>query len=126
MPMPMPNFIILYVDAPLTSAAFYAALLGRAPAESSPNFAMFALDSGVMLGLWSKHAVEPRADFTGGGAEVAFAVEGGAARVDALHAQWLGDGLRILQAPTAMDFGYTFVAADPDQHRLRVFAPAGG
>jgi hypothetical protein len=29
----------------------------------------------------------------------------------------------ILQPPTAMDFGYTFLAADPDGHRLRVFAP---
>ena len=26
-------------------------------------------------------------------------------------------------APTAMDFGFTFVALDPDGHRLRVFAP---
>jgi hypothetical protein len=26
--------------------------------------------------------------------------------------------------PTKMDFGTTFVALDPDGHRLRVFAPA--
>jgi hypothetical protein len=31
--------------------------------------------------------------------------------------------LKIAQAPTAMDFGMTFVALDPDGHRLRVFAP---
>jgi hypothetical protein len=31
-------------------------------------------------------------------------------------------GLPIAQAPTAMDFGPTFVALDPDGHRLRVFA----
>ncbi len=32
--------------------------------------------------------------------------------------------LPIAQPPTAMDFGLTFVALDPDGHRLRVFAPA--
>jgi hypothetical protein len=33
-------------------------------------------------------------------------------------------GLRIIQEPVKMDFGFTFTAADPDGHRLRVFAPA--
>ena len=116
-----PNFFILYVDRPLASADFYAGLLGRAPVEASATFAMFALDSGVMLGLWSKHTVEPAAAAGGGGAEVAFAL-GGKEAVDALHADWRGKGLPILQAPVQMDFGYTFVAHDPDGHRLRVFA----
>jgi predicted enzyme related to lactoylglutathione lyase len=124
--VPTPNFIILYVDDPRRSAAFYATLLARAPAEASPTFALFALDNGVMLGLWSRHTVEPHAAFTGGGSEVAFAVDGGAQRVDSLHAQWQGAGVSILQAPVTLDFGYTFVALDPDQHRLRVFAPAEG
>ena len=48
-----PNFIIPYVKNPAQSAAFYAGLLGRPPVDSSPNFAMFALSSGVMLGLWA-------------------------------------------------------------------------
>jgi len=33
-------------------------------------------------------------------------------------------GLVIVQAPTEMDFGYTFVASDPDGYRLRVFSPS--
>ena len=37
---------------------------------------------------------------------------------------WAKLGLKILQEPTKMDFGYTFTAADPDGHRLRVFAAA--
>ena len=57
--MPDPNFVILYVDSPPASAAFYADLLGRPPVESSPTFAMFALESGVMLGLWARHTVQP-------------------------------------------------------------------
>ena len=49
-----PNFVILYVDDAASAASFYGGLLGRPPIESSPTFVMFALDSGVMLGLWTK------------------------------------------------------------------------
>jgi catechol 2,3-dioxygenase-like lactoylglutathione lyase family enzyme len=122
--MQSPNFFILYVDDPAKSAAFYQDLLGKAPIESSPSFAMFALDADVMLGLWSRHTVEPAARGTGGGHEVCFAVEG-RARVDELFADWSKRGLAIAQAPVELDFGYTFVALDPDQHRLRVFASNG-
>lgn len=120
--MQHPNFFILYVDQPLASAAFYAALLGRQPVEASPTFALFALESGVMLGLWSRHTVEPATTVGAGGSEVAFALESDT-QVNETHARWLAQGLPILQAPVRMDFGYTFVAQDPDGHRLRVFAP---
>ncbi len=116
-----PNFILLYVKNPIESAAFYGDLLGHGPIEASPTFAMFALKSGVMLGLWARHTVEPAA-MGQGGSELAFTV-GDAAAVAATHADWQRRGLPILQAPTRMDFGDTFVAADPDGHRLRVFAP---
>ena len=119
-----PNFIILYVDSPSASADFYAELLGKQPVESSPTFAMFALPSGVMLGLWSRHTVEPAAAPTlGGSSEVAFAVES-KSEVTALYDAWSGRGLRVAQQPVDMDFGHTFVALDPDGHRLRVFAAA--
>lgn len=116
-----PNFIILYVNSPITSAAFYADLLGRPAIEASPSFAMFALESGVMLGLWARHTVEPIPTTGGGGAEIAFALDDDAA-VDACFSAWSERGLSITQTPTRMDFGYTFVALDPDGHRLRVFA----
>lgn len=117
-----PNFFILYVDNPLSSAAFYSQLLGYEPAESSPTFAMFALNSGIMFCLWSKHTVEPKAVCAGGGSETAFALEGREAVLAAYDA-WKAQGLSILQKPTDMKFGYTFVALDPDGHRLRVFTP---
>ena len=118
-----PNFIILYVESPAVSAVFYAGLLGKSALEASATFAMFALKSGCMLGLWSKHTVTPAASASKGGAELAFAVADNAA-VDNLHASWAQRGLVIALAPVALDFGYTFVALDPDGHRLRVFAPA--
>lgn len=116
-----PNFILLYVEDAARSAAFYEDLLGMAPAEASSTFAMFPLESGVALGLWGRDGVEPKAGPTGG-SELAFAVENDAA-VTARHADWAERGLTILQKPVAMDFGFTFTAADPDGHRLRVFAP---
>ncbi|SMF01800.1 VOC family protein [Pseudogulbenkiania subflava] len=118
-----PNFVILYVDNPAVSAAFYAELFDRQPVEASPTFALFAFESGAKFGLWSKHTVEPTASTGGGGTELAFSVSGDEA-VDACHAEWSGRGLEIRQAPVRMDFGYTFVALDPDGHRLRVFAPS--
>jgi catechol 2,3-dioxygenase-like lactoylglutathione lyase family enzyme len=120
--MPDFSFVLLYVDNPPASAAFYADLLGRPPLDASPTFAMLPLAEKIMLGLWSKHTVEPAAT-TPGGHEVAFTVADADA-VNATFADWKKRGLPIAQAPTAMDFGHTFVALDPDGHRLRVFAPA--
>jgi predicted enzyme related to lactoylglutathione lyase len=116
------NFMLLYVDSPSASAAFYGSLLRREPVEVSPTFALFSLDSGLMLGCWSRHTVEPAATAAGGGGEVAFTVAT-AAEVDQTYQEWKELGLSILQEPTDMDFGRTFVALDPDGHRLRVFAP---
>jgi catechol 2,3-dioxygenase-like lactoylglutathione lyase family enzyme len=121
--VPDPNFVILYVDSPPASTAFYADLLGRPPIESSPTFAMFALESGVMLGLWARHTVQPAATGLTGSGELAFALDNPDA-VHSTHADWRKRGLAIVQPPTDMDFGRTFVALDPDGHRLRVFVPA--
>ena len=119
--MPNPNFLLLHVDSPEASAAFYAELLGHPPIETSPTFVMFALKSGIMLGLWSRHTVEPRAGAVGA-SELAFTVKDDAA-VDATCLHWKRLEVSILMEPTTMDFGRSFVAADPDGHRLRVFAP---
>ncbi|TNC09397.1 drug:proton antiporter [Methylobacterium terricola] len=120
--MLQPTYTLLYVDDPVASGRFYAALLGRAPIEAAPTFVLFAFEGGQKLGLWSRHSVAPAATATGGGAEIAVTVSDDAA-LDATHAAWVEKGVPILQAPTDMDFGRTFVARDPDGHRLRVFRP---
>jgi len=120
--MPDPNFVLLYVDTPEQSARFYAQLLEHDPIESSPTFALFKLASGSMLGLWSRHTVEPAANPVGG-SEVGFAVKDDAT-VERLHTQWSKWGITVIQPPKRMDFGYTFVTTDPDGHRLRVFCPS--
>lgn len=120
--MPDPNFVILYVADPVASAIFYTDLLERPPVEASPTFALFRLASGTMFGLWSRRTVEPAATAQPGAAEIAITVAADG-DVDRLHDAWRGRGLAIAQGPAAMDFGRTFVALDPDGHRLRVFAP---
>ena len=119
--MPDINYVLLYVDNPPASATFYADLLGRPPVDVSLTFALFAMTSGLMFGLWSKHGVEPKPVGNAASSEIAIKVDDADA-VRATHADWVKRGLPIAQAPAAMDFGTTFVALDPDGHRLRVFS----
>ncbi len=66
------QYFLLYVDSPATSANFYSRLLDKPPVELNPTFALFILDNGVKLGLWSRHSVEPATQVTGGGGELGF------------------------------------------------------
>ncbi|MFM9974666.1 MAG: VOC family protein [Beijerinckiaceae bacterium] len=120
--MPDFSFLLLHVESPVASANFYNELLGIPIIEQSPTFAMLPLRDGVMLGLWSRATVEPKGSGQPGCSEVAFTVADPAA-VNETHAAWKTRGLTIAQGPTRMDFGMTFVALDPDGHRLRIFAP---
>lgn len=118
--MPEFGFVLLYVDNPPASGAFYAELLGSPVLQDSPTFVMLALREDVMLGLWSRHSVTPVPAAAPGAGELGFAVAD-AATVEATFRDWSARGLRFAQAPTRLDFGTTFVALDPDGHRLRVF-----
>ena len=118
-----PNFTILYVDSPEASSRFYADLLGIYPVETSPSFALFALNSGLMLGLWSRHTVEPAAaEGQTGAFELAFPLRS-YEEVDRTFSLWSTRGIDIRLPPKTLEFGRSFVATDPDGHRLRVFAP---
>ncbi|MEH0075660.1 VOC family protein [Pannonibacter sp. Pt2] len=114
------NFVILYVQETAASAAFYSKLLGMDPVEQSPGFAMFVTPEGFKLGLWRKEDVAPPSGGQTGGTEVMFECASDD-ELDAIHRTWAATGAIILQTPERMDFGYTFTAADPDGHRLRVY-----
>lgn len=88
------HYLLLYVDSPATSANFYSRLLDKPPIELQPTFALFILDSGVKLGLWSRHTVEPAAEAAGGGGELGFSVAD-KETVDTLYTAWTAQGLRI-------------------------------
>ncbi len=115
--------MILYVEDPLKSAEFYERLLQAKPLEASPGFAVFALNAPTMLGLWKRADVLPKVTVPTGSNELSFQVDSNA-MVDQFFESAKMIGADVLQAPTQMDFGYTFTVADPDGHRLRAFATA--
>ncbi|HTH98821.1 MAG TPA: VOC family protein [Stellaceae bacterium] len=119
--MTQPSAMVLYVEDVERSGAFYGKLFGLEPVAASPNFRAFEFPSGLRLGMWARRMAEPMAIMTGGGAEIVLPVAS-YDEVDATHQDWRGRGLNIVQRPTTMDFGRTFLAIDPDGHRLRVFA----
>ena len=109
--------ILLTVADPEVSARFYAGLLGRQPLVTRPDRALFKLSSGRALGLMRRSG-EGRSV-----REIDFPMDGVAA-VDQAHIDWWDRGARILTPPHDLGCGRSFVAGDPDGHRLRVFAPA--
>lgn len=116
------NYILLSVADPARSEAFYSKLLNAKPVENSSTFVLYVLPNGIKLGLWIDTGIEPK-PLPAGGVEVTFS-ETSADAVRTTFADWSAKGAMILQQPTTMDFGFTFVASDPDGHRLRVFARA--
>lgn len=111
------GLVILFVSNPQKSSLFYQEIFKIKPIEESPTFVMFALNNGVMLGLWSKYTAEPRVEASAGAQEICFPTE----NVDALYEQWGHKHVTVAQKPTDMDFGRTFVILDPDGHRIRVY-----
>ena len=119
--MPKFSFVLLYVENPHASASFYADLLDRPFVDNLSTFAMLPLSEGVMLGLWSRKSVEPARSAEASAGEVASPSM--MPQPSQRRSPTEERGLTILQEPVRIDLGQTFVAADPDGHRLRVFVP---
>lgn len=111
------NLIILFVEDPLKSGPFYSQVLEIQPVEQSSTFVLFALPNGIQLGLWSLKTAEPRATKANGSCEICFAEE----KVDACFERLQRMNIPLAQVPTDMDFGRSFVALDPDRHRVRFY-----
>jgi predicted enzyme related to lactoylglutathione lyase len=122
MPMRTLNYLLLAVRDPLQSAELYSRLLGREPVEKAKTFVLYVLPTGLKIGLWLANEMEPTPK-PAGGIEISFSEESKDA-VRATYAEWTKLGLKVVQEPTDMDFGFTFVVEDPDGHRLRPFVLA--
>jgi catechol 2,3-dioxygenase-like lactoylglutathione lyase family enzyme len=120
--MPTLDYLLLAVKDPQRSAKLYDQLFGIAPVENSPTFVLYVLPTGFKIGLWSAGDVKPTPK-PAGGVELSFSLPDEAS-VRQTFAAWTALGLEVVQAPTRMDFGFTFVVADPDGHRLRPFVLA--
>jgi predicted enzyme related to lactoylglutathione lyase len=123
--MPELTYILLYVSDPAVSAEFYSRLLKREAAlDRLPTFADLQIYDGAKLGLWSLTTVKPPAQAGSGGSEIMFKVNN-TQELLAAYADCTERGVPVAQTPTEMNFGLTFVALDPDGHRLRLYAPKG-
>jgi catechol 2,3-dioxygenase-like lactoylglutathione lyase family enzyme len=120
--MPTLDYLLLAVKDPQRSAKLYDQLFGQKPVEDSPTFVLYVMPNGFKLGLWSAADVRPAAK-PPGGVELSFTLPDEAS-VRKTYAAWTALGLEVVQEPTRMDFGFTFVVADPDGHRLRSFVLA--
>lgn len=116
------DYLLLAVRDPLRSADLYTKLLGREPVEKAPTFVLYVLPGGLKIGLWLADEMEPKPN-AAGGIEISFSEDSKDA-VRATFEEWKKLGLEVLQEPTEMDFGFTFVVADLDGHRLRPFVMA--
>jgi hypothetical protein len=63
----------------------------------------------------------PPAKLAAGGFELCSGMSESA--VGLLHAAWSARGVAIVAPPARAEFGNSFVALDPDGHRLRALAP---
>ena len=115
------DFVLLHVADPVASAGFYSDILGKPGLQSRPGFAMLPLSDAVMLGLWLASDAAPTGGGRPGASEISFDVADVPA-LERIYDDWKGKGLPILTEPVEMPFGHTFVAADPDGHRIRVVA----
>lgn len=116
-----PNSVIFYVKDVDASTEFYRRLFGADPVEAFEGFALFTLGAGMTLGLQAAEWIEPAAEPHVGGSELSLS-DVDRETVERLYSEWVARGLTIILKPTELDFGYTFVASDPDGHRLRVCA----
>ena len=114
-----PTSVILYVTDVEVSTTFYRQALNKEPIETFDDFAVFALTNEVTIGLQTRDQIEPAATGMPGSVELSmsYATHDD---VDQLYHDWTTLGFPIALEPTTLAFGYTFVATDPDGHRLRV------
>ena len=121
--MPDLNYLLLAVKDPRRSAEIYDQLFGNKPVESSPTFVLYVLPTGFKVGLWAADGMKPVPRPAGGDQALSFSLPGRRGARDLRGLDQARARGRMVE-PTRMDFGFTFVVADPDGHRLRPFVLA--
>ncbi len=117
-----PNLILFYVKDPLKSAVFYENLFEQKPIAAFSTYVAFNFPNGLTFSLWSTSATNFVSEGFGHRSELAFMVSD-EAEVRRLRESWGKLGVSIEQDLHEAVFGLTFVALDPDGHRIRVCLP---
>lgn len=117
-----PNLVIFYVQDPIKSMDFYEKIFSIKPTAAFPSYVAFTFDNGFTFSLWSTTAKDFVSEGSGHRSELSFMVPD-EATVTLLRKQWGEFGVQIEQDLKIAVFGLTFVALDPDGHRIRVCIP---
>lgn len=120
--MLIPNLVLFYVKNTEISALFYEKVFSTKPVAVYPTYAAFSFDNGFNFSLWSTQAKNFVSGGTGHRSELSFMVND-EKTVRELCQKWKELGVTIEQDLHEAVFGLTFVALDPDGHRLRVCMP---
>jgi len=110
------------VQDPLKSAQFYEKIFSTKPIAAFPTYVAFSFSNGFTFSLWSIQATNFVSGGMGHRAELSFMVED-EKTVRELRKQWEKSDVTIEQDLHEAVFGLTFVALDPDGHRIRVCMP---
>lgn len=117
-----PNLLLFYVQNPLESAQFYEQIFEITPVASFPSYVAFIFKNGFSFSLWSTEAKNFVSGGNGHRAELSFMVADEES-VRNLREKWSKLNITIEQDLNEAVFGLTFVALDPDGHRIRVCMP---
>lgn len=96
---------------------FYQDILGIKPREECSVWVAFELPNGIVFGLWSRYIACPRVEAAPGASEISFLVDD----VDQVYEDWGKKHVTIAQMPENMGLLRSFVALDPDGHRIRIY-----
>lgn len=117
-----PNLMLLYVKNPQESELFYEKIFKTKAVASFPTYVAFRFANGLTVSLWSMQAD----NFVSGGKghrfELSFMVPN-EDQIRTLRNEWKELSVHIEQDLHEAVFGLTFVALDPDGHRIRVCIP---
>lgn len=116
------NLITIYVSDVEKSIEFYKNIFEIEPNFSVPTYASFSMGNGLSFSLWSNKAKDFISEGDGSRFELSIMVSDEIGVLN-LYEKWQGLGVVIEQKFHKAVFGPTFVAVDPDGHRVRVCVP---
>jgi uncharacterized glyoxalase superfamily protein PhnB len=117
-----PNLVLFYVKDPIESASFYEKIFEQKPVAAFPTYVAFTFSNGLTFSLWSTQAKNFVSSGSGSRSELAFMVSD-EDEVRRLYDLWKKIGISVEQDLHKAVFGLTFVALDPDGHRIRICIP---